>query len=91
VVLCQKCYGEAVEARKKIVVEDDGEGNEVEDDSALSDEERELAAYIATGIEGACRQSRELISGYPRDERRQLHRYQDQIDRDRRNSGKSRR
>lgn len=92
VILCTDCYEKAVEARAKILVheyEEDGCEFCEEDDSALTDEERELASYLDEADEGRSRQARDLIGGYPRDERRDLHRYQDAIDRERSSRGKS--
>lgn len=94
VVLCHDCHAAAAGARKKIVVTEvtDDYDNVVgteEDDSALTDDERRLAAYLDAADEGVARQSREIIGSYPRNERRQLHRYQDQIDAKRRTRGKT--
>jgi hypothetical protein len=101
--LCGECDEKAHAARKKIVVVDEPEETEIddgnefvcgggissEDTSALSDEEEELAGYLDRRDAGHARQSREIIHGYPRDERRDLHRYQDQIDAERSRAGKS--
>ena len=86
ICLCNECHDAAVAARAKIVVNDfeDDDGNEFveEDDSALTDDERSLAAFLDKASKGSSRQARDIIGMYPRDERRDLHRYQDQIDAD---------
>lgn len=94
IILCDECYEAAVAARKKIVVEtfeDADSGLEIteQDDSALTDDEKALAAYIEDNQSGNARNARSLIAGYPRNERRQLHRYQDQIDADAAKRGKT--
>lgn len=88
ITLCAECYEAAKEARKKIVIVDDGDC-EHEDDSALSDSERELAGYLDRAEQALNRIQRGLIGSYPRDERRQLHRYQDAIEADRSRAGKA--
>ncbi len=102
--LCGECYEAARAARKKIVVVDEPEETDIDDDgnefvcgggvsfedtSALTEEEEELARYLDWSDAGHARQSRDIIHGYPRDERRTLHRYQDQIDAERSRAGKS--
>lgn len=89
-ILCRECFDKAIKARRKIVIEDDGEGGERDDDSTLTEEEAALASLLEKAIDANCRADRELIGSYPRDERRQLHRYQDDIDADRQRSGKTR-
>ncbi|MBX3435558.1 MAG: hypothetical protein KF847_19750 [Pirellulales bacterium] len=91
-IICEACYQAAKEARAKIVVECDAEGNVIgtlDDDSSLTDEEKTLAAYLQRNQEGNARNARSMIGEYPRGERRQLHRYQDQIDADARRRGKT--
>lgn len=88
IVLCEDCYLEALAARRKIVVSED-EGGIYEDRSALTAEEREWAELLDIAEEAANQADRELIRDYPRDEQRQLHRYQDDIEAERFRSGKS--
>jgi hypothetical protein len=90
-ILCGTCHVQAREARAKIVVSEDDEGNFEEDDSALTSRQRHLACMLDNAVEARNRQDRELIRMYPRYERAQLHRYQDDIDHDRRVSVKSKR
>jgi hypothetical protein len=87
-ILCHVCYDAANEARAKIKVCDDDECI-YEDDSALTDDERQLASLLDDADAGIARQSRDLIRGYPRNECGQLHRYQDDIDAARRRAGKN--
>lgn len=92
-ILCDECYDTAKAARAKIVVQDeyDGDGEVAgasDDDSALTTEEKTLASYLAKNQEGNARIARSMIGDYPREERRQLHRYQDQIDADAAKRGK---
>lgn len=94
-ILCDECYAAAKAARAKIVVtnECDGDGEVIgtsDDDSALTDEEKTLAAYLDRAQSGNARNARSFIAGYPRDERPRLHRYQDQIEVDAANRGKAR-
>ena len=79
VTLCDECYGQALAARAKIVVSEGEEGT-VEDDSALTDREKALAGILDRHDEGVSRNARAIIASHPRDERRQLHRYQALID-----------
>lgn len=91
-ILCHNCHEEAVEARKKIIVHTVRDGDHTayeEDESRLTEEEQSLAAYLDRAESAANRQERELISGYPRDERAQLHRYADSNATDRFLSGKT--
>lgn len=93
-ILCEVCYEAALDARRKIVVEDvtDDDGEVVsthEDDSALTDGEQTLAGYLNRDDDGRSRRDRSHIASYPRDERGQLHRYQEQIDASRARRGKT--
>ena len=99
-ILCDECYEAAVAARKKIVVTEirecdisDSDEQTVigtkEDDSALTADEKTLAAYLDAHQTGISRNARSHIAGYPRGERWQLHRYQDQIDADAAKRGKT--
>lgn len=92
-ILCDECHCEAVAARAKIKIEkfedvDTGDQITEEDDSALTDDEKVMAAYLDTHDAGTARHARSFISMYPRSERRDLHRYQDQIDAERSARGK---
>jgi hypothetical protein len=92
--LCDECYAEAVAARAKIVVsrfEDAATGDEitVEDDSALTDDERVMAAYLEAHDRGTAANARSFIALAPRDERRDMHRRRDQIDAAKARRGKS--
>lgn len=98
IVLCRECYDEAVAARKKIIVSEevmdiDEDGEEItetqEDESALTDDERMLACYLDRAEKHRNFEDHDLIRNYPRHERRQLHGYQDQIEKDRHSSGKT--
>jgi hypothetical protein len=88
ITLCRECHDAAQTARAKIVVIEDDEAGVAEDDSALTDDERTMAAYLSRAESARNYADRGLIGGYPRDEQRQLHRYQDQIEADRFRSGK---
>ena len=88
VVLCRECHGAAEAAREKIVV-DEIDGDDAEDWSALSEDEATMADYLERADQGRARQSRDLIRDYPRDERRDLHGYQDDIDDERSRAGKT--
>jgi hypothetical protein len=88
ITLCHECHEAAQEARAKITVIEDEEAGVIEDDSAMTDEERMMAAYLDRAESARNYADRTLVGGYPRDERRQLHRYQDQIEADRFRSGK---
>lgn len=95
-IMCTACYDAAQAAREKIIVhvyddDDDDDGREYceEDRSALTEEECELAEYLDAADEGVARQSRDLINAYPRDEQRNLHRFQNEIDRERSLRGKA--
>lgn len=88
ITLCEECHEAAKEAREKITIEDDEDGVR-EDDSVLTEDEKVLAGFLDRAESARNHQERELIHGYPRDERRQLHGYQDQIEADRFRSGKA--
>jgi hypothetical protein len=83
IILCQDCHEAAKDARAKIVVVEDEDCGTVEDVSALTDEEPAMASYLDRAESARNRLDRETIRHYPRDERRQLHRYQDSIEADR--------
>ena len=87
IILCSECHTAAIAARAKIITISDDDGDE-EDRSALVDDEDVLAGYLDQAVTARNRMDRDLIRGYPRDERRNLHRYQDDIDRSRNLAGK---